>query len=280
MWLLTTLSRIPLQGLYLFSDFLFFIAYYVLGYRKDVIITNLKNSFPEMTDIERKAILKKFYRNLCDYAVETIKLPALSETEVKSRMVYRNAEILQPFADKKQSVILLASHQFNWEWLLLAGSVSLPMPVDYVYQEQNSDVFNSFLMKGRSHFGAYPIKRENVARESLRRKEIVRGVAIVADQYPGQGQNKRYWTKFLNQDTAFFQGLGQLAVLTQYPAFFAAVKKIKRGYYEIALVPVSQPPYEKDSYVMIDNYAKATEKMIRENPDGWLWSHKRWKDRS
>lgn len=279
MWWLTILSRIPLFALYLFSDFLYVMSYYVLGYRKDVVFTNLRNSFPEMTDHERRKVAKRFYRNLCDYGVETLKLLTISQEDLRRRMVYKNPGLLQPFADQKQSVLLLASHQFNWEWLLLAGSISLPLSVDFVYQQQGSALFNAFSLKGRSRFGAYPIRREHVARESLRRKDILRGIAIVADQYPGHGHDKRYWTKFLNQETAFFQGIGQLAVMTQYPAFYAAVSKVKRGYYEIELIQISAPPYEKDSHVMVDNYARETEKVIRANPSGWLWSHKRWKDR-
>jgi len=228
---------------------------------------------------EKKKIIKEFYKNLCDYGVETLKLLSLPAEELRKRMVYKNPEILLPFVDRKQPVIFLASHQFNWEWLLVAGSISLPLPVDFVYQEQSSNLFNQFSLRCRSRFGAFPIKREHVARESIRRKNIVRGVAIVGDQFPGYDKDKKYWTKFLNQDTAFFLGLGQLAILTQYPAFFAAVRKVKRGFYEIELIQISEPPYGKESHVMVDNYAKETEKVILKHPAGWLWSHKRWKDR-
>jgi KDO2-lipid IV(A) lauroyltransferase len=105
----------------------------------------------------------------------------------------------------------------------------------------------------------------------------VRGVAIVADKFPGHGNDKRYWTTFLIQDTAFFQGINQLAFMTQYPVFFASVKHPSRGYYEIELVKISEPPYEKDTCDMIENYIKATEAVSKSDPTGWLWSHNRWK---
>lgn len=158
------------------------------------------------------------------------------------------------------------------------GSYKLPLKVDFVYQEQQSEYFNDFSLKTRTRFGAYPIKRETVGRESLRRKDELRAIAIVADQFPGQGQNKRYWTKFLNQDTAFFLGIGQLAVLLQYPVLFFNVKKLKRGYYEAEGILISNPPYEKESNSMVDAYAKVLEESIHNYPDGWLWSHNRWKD--
>jgi Kdo2-lipid IVA lauroyltransferase/acyltransferase len=102
-------------------------------------------------------------------------------------------------------------------------------------------------------------------------------VAIMADQFPGLSRDKKYWTTFMNQDTAFFLGLGQLAYITQYPAIFFGVKKIRRGYYEAEGFVVSEPPYEKDSQQIVEDYVKATERFIRNNPSGWLWSHNRWK---
>lgn len=276
--MLKLFSRLPIGGLYLFSDFLYVMVYHVIGYRKKLVSKNLKNSFPDKTDRQLKRIQKSFYRNLCDYAVETVKLNTINSEDLSKRMIFKNPEILQPFAIKQQSVIILASHQFNWEWLLVAGSYKLPMKVDFVYQEQQSEFFNDFSLKTRTRFGAYPIKRETVGRESLRRKDELRAIAIVADQFPGQGQNKRYWTKFLNQDTAFFLGIGQLAVLLQYPVLFFKVKKLKRGYYEAEGILISNPPYEKESNSMVDAYAKVLEESIHNYPDGWLWSHNRWKD--
>lgn len=277
MLILKLFSRLPFPILYLLSDFLFFVSYYLVGYRKKVVQKNLRNSFPEKTENELKKIEKEFYRNLCDYGVETLKLLTISKAELTKRMVYKNPELVKEFADKNQSIILLASHQFNWEWLLAGGCIYLPLGVDFVYQEQSSKLFNDFSLAGRMRFGAYPVKREQVAREALTRRNILRGVAIMADQFPGFRHDKKHWTTFLNQDTAFFQGLSQLAVLTQYPAVFYGVRRMKRGYYEAEGVLISMPPYPKDSNLMVDNYAKAVEKIIMENPSGWLWSHKRWK---
>lgn len=240
---------------------------------------NLQNSFPEKTEAEIKAIEKQFYKDLCDYAVETLKLLSISATELKRRMVYKNPEIVKEFADKNQSILLLTSHQFNWEWLLTSGCLYLPLGVDYVYQKQSSKTFNAFSLAGRNRFGAFPIERSQVGRETIKRKNILRGVAIMADQFPGHARDKKLWTKFLNQNTAFFLGLSQVAYMTQYPAVFYGVRKIKRGFYEAEGFVVSRPPYVKDSQQIVEDYARAAEKIINQYPAGWLWSHNRWKTR-
>jgi KDO2-lipid IV(A) lauroyltransferase len=277
MFFLKLISRLPFPLLYAFSDFLFVVSYHLVGYRIKVVRKNLKNSFPEKTDDERRKIEREFYRNLCDYGVETLKLLTISKEEIMKRLVFKNPEITQPFADREQSILLLTAHQFNWEWLLASGCLYLPLKVDFVYQKQSSKLFDNFSLIGRTRFGGYPIERASVAREAIRRKGILRGIAIMADQFPGLSRDKKYWTTFMHQDTAFFLGLGQLAYITQYPALFFGIRKIKRGYYEAEGFVVSDPPYEKESQQIVEDYVKATEKIIRENPSGWLWSHNRWK---
>lgn len=275
MFFLKLLSRIPLPILYWFSDFLFFMSYRVVGYRRKLVKKNLKNSFPEKSKAELKSIEKEFYKNLCDYAVETLKLLTISETELRKRMQFTNLPTVRAILDTQTSIIMFASHQFNWEWLLAAGSLN--HPIDFVYQQQSSKLFDDFSLAGRMRFGAYPIKREQVARESISRKSITRGIAIMADQFPGKKRDKKYWTTFLNQDTAFFQAISQLTVMLQYPVVYTAIRKKKRGYYEAEYIVIDNPPYEKGSDLMVDHYAKATEKIIQENPAEWLWSHNRWK---
>jgi KDO2-lipid IV(A) lauroyltransferase len=277
MFFIKLLSRLPFPVLYLFSDFLFFISYRVIKYRRKIVVSNLKISFPNKPNEEIKKIEKKFFRNLCDYAVETLKLVTISKEELEKRMVYKNPDLIEPYKNKDQSVIYVTSHQFNWEWLVAAGPFSLPMQVDFVYQPPSNSFFDALTLYFRTRFGAYPIKRADVAREIIKRREINRGVAIVADQFPGHDNDKKYWTTFLGQETAFFQSINQLAYMTQYPVFFAKVSHPKRGFYEIELVQISSPPYQKDNFDMIENYVKETESVIKSDPAGWLWSHKRWK---
>lgn len=279
MFLLRFIARLPLYALYVLSDFLFFVSYHVVRYRRALVRKNLTRSFPEKTETEIRSIQREYYRNLCDYTVETLKLLTIEQTDLANRVVFRNVQTLEKYKSLNQSVLLLASHQFNWEWLLTSGNFSLPMAIDFVYQPIGNNVVNRFLLACRTQFGAHPIKRNDLAREIVKRKNVLRGVAIVADQYPGQKRDKKYLTTFLHQETAFFYGTNQLAALTQYPILYAETRKIKRGYYEVTLVELAVPPYSKDSDEIIERYVKAAEKVIREYPSGWLWSHNRWKKR-
>ncbi|MEX2230784.1 MAG: lysophospholipid acyltransferase family protein [Cyclobacteriaceae bacterium] len=273
------LSSLPLPVLYVISDFLFFVSFYVVRYRRRLVQKSLRNSFPEKPGKEIKAIEKEFYKNLCDYAVEMLKLVTMTKEQLSQRMTFNNPEVLENFRTKNQSILFLASHQFNWEWILVSASINFPMAIDFVYQPINNKFFNDLTLMVRTRFGAYPIKRDEVARELVKRKNVLRGVASVADQYPGYGRDKKYITEFLNQETAFFMGTNQLALLTQYPALYYKTKKVKRGYYEASPFIIAAPPYPKESELVIENYVRIVEEMIREYPPGWLWSHNRWKKR-
>jgi len=279
MFFIGLLSQLPFWILYGIADFLFFITFRVIGYRRKMVQKNLRNSFPDTSKDELNKIERDFYRNLCDYGVELLKLFTISKDELSKRMRFKDVSAIEKYKQQNQSVIILASHQFNWEWLLSSGNFNLPVPVDFVYQPQSSKFFNRFSLLCRSRFGAYGISRYTVARELIKRKNMLRAIAIVSDQYPGLKEDKKYQTRFLNQDTVFFLGAHQIATLTQYPVVYAQVKKIKRGYYEASFVEIAEPPYTKDDFTLIENYIKAVENIIRENPAGWLWSHNRWKKR-
>jgi Kdo2-lipid IVA lauroyltransferase/acyltransferase len=279
MFFIRLLSKLPLTALYVFSDFLFFVSYYVVGYRRKLIKRSLKNSFPEKSIGERREIEKEFFRNLCDYAVESLKLISMSREELSRRMLFKNLAPIEQFRASGQSILFLASHQFNWEWLLVSASANFPMAIDFVYQPVSNKFFDHLTLQMRTRFGAYPIKRHEVARELVKRKHILRGIATVSDQYPGYGRDKKFITRFLNQETAFFMGTNQLAQLSQYPAVFYKPVKIKRGYYEAQPIIIAMPPYPKDSQMVIEKYVRSVEQTINEYPPGWLWSHNRWKKR-
>lgn len=279
MFFIRLLSRLPFPVLYAFSDFLFFVSYRLVRYRRAMVWKNLKNAFPEKTDVELRGIEKEFFKNLCDYGVEMLKLCTISQEELGRRMVFKNPEVSNRYIHQGQSLLNLASHNFNWEWLLVAGSFTLPGEMDFVYQSVNSKFFDEFSLQCRSRFGAHGIKRDEVAREIIKRRHIVRNIALVGDQYPGYRHDKKFATHFLNQDTVFFYGSNMLAQLTQYPVMFYALRKVKRGYYETTIIELSTPPYGKDSTTVIARYVEELEKLIRQNPSQWLWSHNRWKTR-
>ena len=277
MWILRLLSYLPLPALYAFSELMAFLTYHVVRYRRNVVHKNLRNAFPEKTPHEIARLARDFYRDLCDYAVETLKLMSLTEKEIKERMICATPEIEQTLREEKGMLVYLTSHQFNWEWMLQAVVLNGKIDIHYVYQPQSSKFFDDFSNHLRQRFGAKAVRRDQVGREAIRLRGTRYVLAILADQFPGLDHDKRHWTSFLNQDTAFFAGSIALAVRMKSKIYFFYSRKIQRGYYEYFILPMDQPPYSTDEKGVADLYAKALEKSIRTQPHNWLWSHNRWK---
>ena len=276
--LLKLLSRLPLSLLYILSFKLYILMYYLIGYRKKVVLENLKNAFPEKSEKELLALAKKFYSRFADFIVETLKSLTISEEEMKKRVHFKNPELLTQYAENQQSALVLVSHQFNWEWALQYCSLVLPVQVDGLYKKLENEKMEVLLKDTRSRFGAHMIEKENSLIKIMKRRAIPKILAINADQLPVQSSPaEKYWDKFLNQDTAFFVGGDRIAKMLKVPVYFMNIKSPKRGYYEIELQELAQPPYQKEGFEIMEKYVKATEKLVIEEPEGWLWSHRRWK---
>ncbi len=270
------LSRLPLRFLYVVSDFLYYLLLYVVRYRRRVVLENLRLSFPEKTATEIQAIAKGFYRNLTDLIVETIKMPALSPDALRQRVRFTNAELVQTRLRAGQTVIGMASHQGNWEWIPSA-SVLNDMPVDSVYKPLNNAFFEEIMRTVRSSFGAVPTPMSSLPRQLVVRKDVPRIIALVSDQMPGAPEHA-YWTDFLHRDTPFYPGTERLARGRKFAVFYLQLVRLRRGYYEATFTLIAEPPYDTVPPGMIlERYRDLLEETIRRYPADWLWSHKRWK---
>ena len=152
----------------------------------------------------------------------------------------------------------------------------LPFPIDAMYQKIRAKWAEDLMFKTRARFGGHPV-RSNNTREIVKRSRELRSVAMVADQVPHISNKGKYWGTMFNRDTAFYMGGEQLPKLVRSVALFAIPTRVKRGYYEIELIELARPPYEKDKIEILPRYIEHVEKVIRENPSNWLWSHRRWK---
>lgn len=273
-WIITLL---PLPVLFVFSDFLYLVLYYVVSYRRNVVATNLKNSFPEKTDKELKIIEKKFYRHLSDILVETFKSTHMTLVNQKKRFTYSNLEIIDKLREEKRDIIAIMGHYNNWEWPTL-----LPYYLKYktiiIYKPLQNKYFNRFINNHRSEHGIVLTPTSQVIREIINcRKNDINTVSVfISDQIPSKGDIK-YWTTFLNQDTAEFTGAGKIASKYDMAMVFFHVQKVKRGYYNLNIELLFDHTKGLSEEVITDKHVRRLEEIIKEKPEYWIWSHRRWK---
>jgi KDO2-lipid IV(A) lauroyltransferase len=268
---------LPLRILYVLSDFLFLVLYYFPSYRRKVVYQNLRNSFPEKTEKELQVIAKKFYRHLADMFIETFKLTHLSEKETRKRMTFTNLEVLDKIIAQKRDVAAVLGHYNNWEWTSILSEYT-----DYIllpiYKPLQNKYFDVFLNKLRSKYGTTPVPMSNIIREIIKaRKENIKFIAaFVADQTPAI-TSIRYWTTFLNQETPVFTGIEKIASKFDMALVYFEITKVKRGYYNLNVELLFEHTEGLPEHVITDTHVKRLEKTIREKPEYWIWSHRRWK---
>ena len=276
MFFLKLLSRLPLDVLYALTDGLYVFVYHVGRFRRALSLSNLRNSFPDKSAAELESIARQAYRNACNMIAEILKGSIIGEQELRRRVRILNVDALARFTQAGQSVIMLASHHCNWEWLLLAGCLEPGIRVDAVYKPLRVAAIDHFILEMRSRFGGNPIPVKDFVAAVLRRRGAARVLALVADQTPPLSDEK-HWTRFLNQDTAFFVGADRIARIMRAPVFFVGIRRVRRGYYEARLQLLAEPPYSGTSENIIERYARAAEAHIAQHPADWLWMYRKWK---
>jgi Kdo2-lipid IVA lauroyltransferase/acyltransferase len=281
LWLLLKgLSLLPFSVLYVLSDFLYVIIYYVVRYRKKVVVSNLRNAFPEKNDAHIKQITKDFYKQFMDVVVETVKLRSLSATEMKRRITFSNQELLDDFVKQGNTVITMGSHSANWEWVLPAGAVQFGFPAFGVYKPLNNPFFEAFMLKTRSRLGAQLIKMKDTLRNFAANRNTPRVVAMLSDQTPIKDEIT-FWTTFLHQDTPFYEGAEKLANKFGCPVLFLNVERTKRGHYTLTFDVISDGSKPNQTLTnqpsITELFARKLEAAIIRNPADYLWTHRRWK---
>jgi len=270
------LSLCPFWFLYLISDFLFVIIYYIVGYRRKVVQENLRNSFPEKSEQERHILEHKYYHYLTDLMVETIKMVTVSKKSILKRVTSPNPEVMDNYFAQGRSLMMALGHYGNWEMANMRLSIYTDNPLLVVYKPLTNKTFDDFFLKMRSRFGAQLVAMKNVMRTMVKYKDECIISAFVADQTPVKNE-ATYFTNFLNQPTAFFLGIEKLAKLMGPVVIFCDVERVKRGYYSFNFIPLVENPAETAPHEITEAYVRQLEIMIRREPQYWLWSHRRWK---
>jgi len=269
---------LPLSVLYVLSDMLYPVVYYVVRYRRKVVRKNIRLAFPEKSEKEIIKIEKKFYHFFCDLFLEVIKFSEISEKTLKH--IYRiDVNAILDVLNSGKSVMLMTAHYGNWEW----GS-SLPLFLDKkyfvcnIYKELKDKKFGELMDKLRSRFGAKNIEVKKLLREMLRMRNNAQPAVfnMIADQRPPRN-SIHHRMNFLNCDTAVLTGTEELARKFDYPVVFCYINRPKRGFYGVELVQVIEQPSKLNKFEITERYFAFLEQKIREHPEFWLWTHNRWK---
>ena len=273
------ISKLPFRLFYWFSDCIYILVYYIIGYRKKIVRNNILIALPHISEEKRLVIEKKFYHHMCDMFLEMIKTMSISSEEMKERFKITNIELLKEYEQKNKSIILLAAHYASWEWLLSINE-STSFKCYGVYKKVNNKYFDAKVRAIRSKFKSILVTTDNtIALINDNEKNGVMSLyGLASDQSP-QVHKTFHWQQFMGITVPVHTGAEMLAKRYDLEVVFAKVKKVKRGYYEATFVPIANNPKSIPDYEITDAYLKEVEQQILEAPEFYFWTHKRWKHR-
>ncbi|WP_294079135.1 lysophospholipid acyltransferase family protein [Proteiniphilum sp. UBA5384] len=272
-------ALLPFRVLYVLSDILYLLAYYVARYRRKIVRKNLKNAFPEKTEKSIVKIEKKFYRHLCDYFFETLKMLRFTDKEVRKRFKLENPDIFNQLTANGKSCILSLGHYANWEWVpSIVLNFRPGLGQGFIYKELHSKVFDQLFLKMRTRFDPIPIEMHNAFRQMIRLQNEGKTMVVgfLSDQRPSKRQG-HYWTTFMNQPTPVQTGMEKIARHLGTSVVYLDIQKVKRGYYSGKFFVITSDASKEDEYTITEQYLRKLEKSVMREPAYYLWSHDRWK---
>lgn len=277
--LLWLISILPFRLFYWFSDFVYFLVYRVIGYRKRVVRENLALTLPHLSDSERKDIEKKFYKHMCDMFLEMVKTMSISPEEMDRRFQITNLDLVLDYAKKGRSVILVASHYASYEWLLTINP-KIGFQGIAVYKKLANPYFDKLIRKIRSKYKTEMIETRKAipTMAQNQRNGILSMYGLASDQSP-KLDRIFHSMPFLGVEVPVHTGAEMLAKKYDLSVIMVKVKKVSRGFYEATFMSIADNPHDYENFEITEKYLKEVEKQILEAPEFYLWTHKRWKHR-
>jgi len=272
LWLI---SLLPFRVLHFFADVIYTLVFYVFKYRREVVMNNLEIAFPEKTVKERLKIAKQFYHNLIDSFIETIKFISITPKAAFKRGS-ADVELINQLIEKGYNVHAMACHQFNWEYANILYPLKLTAPFVGVYMPISNKILNRIFYNFRKRHGTVLVSATEF---KSKMHQVFSGryvLALAADQNPGDPTNA-YWVNFFGRLTPFVTGPAKGAVKNNSAVVMVGFRKIKRGYYHFDCKLLTEHASQFTPQQLTVIYKNEVEKIIRQDPANYLWSHRRWK---
>ncbi len=278
LFIVKIVSHMPFRALYMLSDMVYVPFYHVVRYRRGTVRRNLAGSFPDKSADELVRLEKRFYRFFVDMCLESCKLMTISAGEMRRRMKFTGTEAARKLVDEGKSVSVYLGHYGNWEWISSTGLWFKEATVAEVYRKLNSRAADKVMCRLRCRMGNIYVNMHDTARfmaaAAREGRHYVYG--LLADQSPKRRDAKQF-VPFLNRSVPVVTGTEKVTKRYGHAAMFIDVRRVGRGYYEGAFVPLHDDPQSLPDYELTRLYFQRLETEIVRQPELYLWTHNRFK---
>lgn len=276
-----SLSLLPFWVLYLISDGLFLLIYYIIRYRRKIVKKNLTASFPDKSQAELHTIERQFYHWFCDYFMETVKLLSISNARLLQHIEFRGVEQLEACYDDGQDCAAILGHYCNWEWLSATGLAFKRYPqavMGLIYHPLYSEAFDRLFIAIRSAHGGACIPKKDILRHLIKYRQEDRRTLFgyISDQTP-KWENIHLWLPFLHQDTPVFTNGEKLMRRMNNAVFYTEMERPRRGHYICTFHLITRDSQQMEEFAITRRFFELLEDTIQREPQYYLWTHNRWK---
>ena len=262
----------------LLGDILYLVVYYLVGYRRKVTRANLDSALPELEAAERRKVERRYYRHMADLLVEAVHNLWATPPAIKRRYRFVNRQQVDRYYEQGRSVVLMSAHYNNWEYMVSSLNMQLLHHGIGVGKRLDDKVIGPYVARRRTRYGTQVVYADTVRDEVAfyERHHVPCAYMMLSDQSPSN-PHKSYWTQFLHHDTPFLYGAEYFARKYRLPVLCYEVRKVRRGHYEVEFSLLCDDPQQVPQYGITERYVRRLEEQIRNKPEYWLWSHRRWK---
>ncbi len=273
--LLFLISLFPMKLLYGITDVLGVAMYRIVGYRRNVVVQNIVRAFPEMNYEQIECVAGKFYSCFTSYFAEIEKNISIHPKKLRRKLTFENTALIDWHINNNRNVILCMGHCGNWEMLNFMPVV-LKHDTYAIYKQLQSSMFDRIMVRIRSRFGLKLIRDKSVARHIMSTDNKPGVYMFLADQRP-RYKNMKYRYDLLGQTTFFHSGMERLARISHSAIVYVNIAQKSKGHYHATFINICDDASLSKEGEPTKQYANLLTSNIKEEPYGWLWSHKRWK---
>lgn len=268
----------PLSILYAIGYFFYILIYFIIGYRKVTVNTNLNLCFPEKSSQELAFIEKSFYKHFIQMIMESIKSFSISKSEIDDRIMIDPLilEKADGYYRQNKPILIIVGHYGNWEWAALRFGKSTKCQSYALYNPLKDLNFNKWIKSNRERFGTILLPSNEIKMYLQKLASSHSMTAFVGDQCPVHVENS-YWTKFLGRDTPVFRGFEKSAKTLDATVWYCEMEKLKKGYYRLNFTHITDSPNDTADDEITEIHTRLLEQTISRRPEYWLWTHRRWK---
>lgn len=262
-----------------FAPFVAFILRKVAHYRYDVIVQQLRESFPDKSEEEIAGICNRYYDHLAEMIIGTLSLAGMNDRRRRRNTEFNLTDDFYEVAEGR-NIVVLTSHFGFWEIALNLYLVAPNHHLVVAYRPLTSPIMDKLYNRLRSYDRVDVVASNNFMRHYVANRHGINGknlmIGLISDQNcpPTKGC---CWHKFLNHDSLFFDGGEQLARKFSLPVFYLELERIGAGRYRHNYTQIFDGKEEIEPHEITERYVRCLERTIEAKPEHWMWSHRRWK---